>query len=179
MALGEGLTQGQATIIAAAIAIGAATIAFLGILVKARSDRALHEATLGEDRAVRHRQQVTEALLSALEAMNRAAELVSSNNPTMERDSDAYRDRDSRYYACVSATLKLQVMGLEDAHLAMSEFTGWLGVHWVLADEEGLAGSHRDTFEKIVRAKSSLPYRFSNTLAQLDHRASNTARETV
>ncbi|MBY6388654.1 hypothetical protein HG717_32780 [Rhodococcus erythropolis] len=171
MALGEGLTQGQATIIAAAIALGAASIAFLGILVKARSDRALHEATLGEDRAVQHRQQVTEALLSALEAMNRAAELVSSDNPSMERDSDAYRDRDSRYYACVSATLKLQILGLEDAYLEMSKFTGSLGLHWIIADEEGIARPHRDTFGKIIQAKASLPYTFSNTLAQFDQRA--------
>ncbi|BAE46007.1 hypothetical protein RER_pREL1-00640 (plasmid) [Rhodococcus erythropolis PR4] len=171
MALGEGLTQGQATIIAAGIAVGAASIAFLGILVKARSDRALHEATLGEDRAVQHRQQVTEALLSALEAMNRADELVSSNNPIMERDSDAYRDRDRRYYACVSATLKLQILGLEDAHLAMSEFTGSLGLHWAIADEDGIARPHWDTFGKIIEAKASLPYTFSNTLAQLDQRA--------
>ncbi|MDV6277750.1 hypothetical protein R3Q06_30095 [Rhodococcus erythropolis] len=170
MALGEGLTQGQATIIAAAIALGAATIAFLGILVKARSDRALHQATLAEDRAVQHRQQVTEALLFALEAMNRAAELVSSSNPIVERGSDAYRDRDSRYYACVSATLKLQVLGLEDAYTAMTEFTGWLGVHWVLADMAD-ATSSRDTFGKIVRAKESLSQTFSSTLAQLDRRA--------
>src|SRR3546814_16525064 len=85
MALGEGLTQGQATIIAAGIAVGAASIAFLGILVTARSDRAWHEATLGAGRAAQHRQPETEALYSALGGLKRVVGFVSMTYRNMDR----------------------------------------------------------------------------------------------
>lgn len=171
IALGEGLTQGQATIVASVIALAAATIAFLGVLVKARYDKVLHREKLAEDRAVQRRVQATEALLEALEAVNRAVELVSSDNPTLPRDSDAYRDRDNRYYACVTAELKLQVLGLQEANTAMMKFTGWLALHWITADQDDSPRPHLDSYRKVSKAKVSLPYTFSDTLSQLDQSA--------
>lgn len=167
LALGEGLTSGQATIIAACMALAAATIALLGVLIKARYDKVQHREKILEDRKIRRRAEATEAIIEALTVANRSYEMVSSDNPSFPRNSDTYKDRDSRYYACVTVEVKLQVLDLEEAYLAMMRFNSALALHWILADEDG-GGPHPDTFKRVCNERAALPYSLRDALVQLD-----------
>ncbi|MFC9473075.1 hypothetical protein ACFTS5_12910 [Nocardia sp. NPDC056952] len=164
----SGLTQPQATIWAAGIAVGAATIALIGVLINAAVSQRQHRDKDSAAIRDRNRTEAIDALLEALSATMDLWILVGiMHNKIMGKAMSTADPTDSELDTArakiINAKLKLELLGLggSDNVDEVRKSLNRLAL-------EFKAGNKSSGFAEAMRTRDKMIASFQATLAQID-----------
>lgn len=180
------MTQPLATIIAACIAVLAATIALVGVMLTVRSNERQHRERVESEQvardrdatrasAVRRRDEAAEEIVAASEVAMRVWMLVGAAHNELIGIPDATPwtagEAQLALEDCSARVMRLEIFGLDQASAALSSYRAALGVIWDgTVDPYGGAPDFSPGHEEMAKLRGAFTQTVSN-LEQQVHRS--------